>query len=311
MQVAGEDAGAWCAFGNPLDAPGDQRAEDGRSLSFTSAPLEDDLVILGHPEARLEVGVDRPSTLVVVRLCDVAPDGASTLLTARSPQPHPRREPRAPGASRAGEAFQRSRAPSVDRAGGPGWAPDQSRRLADVLPVGVAVTRGCDDDALSGSSYLDLPLRRSSPSDADLRGFERPETGPKIETEVVEHRPSEHSLTRDPLSGHVEARHVTPTSRERLPGGLVIGTGGSSVYEITEGDPLSVRYHVERSQTFEHDDGTPASSHATRSVGRREFHFSARITAYEGKDRFFEREWALTSREISSEPSRADGGSRP
>ena len=37
LESAGIDAGAWCADGGQGDWPGDQRAEDGRSLSFTLA----------------------------------------------------------------------------------------------------------------------------------------------------------------------------------------------------------------------------------------------------------------------------------
>src|SRR6185437_5690023 len=48
-EVAGLDAGALTADGGFGDWPGDQRAEDGRSLSFTSAPLDAPLEILGNP----------------------------------------------------------------------------------------------------------------------------------------------------------------------------------------------------------------------------------------------------------------------
>jgi len=37
-QTVGVDAGIWCGWGGPTDFPGDQRGEDGRSLTFTAAP---------------------------------------------------------------------------------------------------------------------------------------------------------------------------------------------------------------------------------------------------------------------------------
>src|SRR6202030_3747923 len=55
VQSAGADAGAWCAEGQAADMPPDQRAEDGLSLTFTSAPLTAPLEILGHPEVHLEL----------------------------------------------------------------------------------------------------------------------------------------------------------------------------------------------------------------------------------------------------------------
>lgn len=77
QDTAGADAGVLCADGGH----GDQRAEDGRSLSFTTAPLAEPVELLGHPLARLRVAVDRPVCPLVVRLCDVAPDGTSLRVT--------------------------------------------------------------------------------------------------------------------------------------------------------------------------------------------------------------------------------------
>ena len=47
VQTVGLDGGAWCADGRSADLPLDQRAEDSRSLTFTSAPLDAPLEILG------------------------------------------------------------------------------------------------------------------------------------------------------------------------------------------------------------------------------------------------------------------------
>ncbi|MDQ6820278.1 MAG: CocE/NonD family hydrolase [Actinomycetota bacterium] len=78
---SGSDAGVWCPYGHPGDLPTDQRAEDGLALCFSSGPLSDPLEILGRPVAVLELTADRPRALVAVRLCDVAPDGSSLLVS--------------------------------------------------------------------------------------------------------------------------------------------------------------------------------------------------------------------------------------
>ena len=76
-----DDAGAWMGRGEPGDFPGDQRADDGAWLSFTSEPLEGRLELLGIPSLAVTVAADRPQALIAVRVCDVAPGGASTLVT--------------------------------------------------------------------------------------------------------------------------------------------------------------------------------------------------------------------------------------
>jgi hypothetical protein len=76
-QTTGLAAGDWHAFGGEGEAPVDQRPDDGKSLVFDSDPVSARLEILGTPVVELEVAVDRPVALLAVRLCDVAPDGAS------------------------------------------------------------------------------------------------------------------------------------------------------------------------------------------------------------------------------------------
>ncbi len=63
------------------DAAHDQRPTDAMSLVYDSAPLEEDLEILGFPRAQLEVSADAPLADWFARLSDVAPDGAVTLVT--------------------------------------------------------------------------------------------------------------------------------------------------------------------------------------------------------------------------------------
>ncbi|WP_435281385.1 CocE/NonD family hydrolase [Streptomyces koelreuteriae] len=77
----GLDAGRFFPFGNAADLPPDQREEDGRSVCFDSAPLEQRVEILGRPRVRLRLDSDTPRAHVIARVCDVAPDGSSTLVT--------------------------------------------------------------------------------------------------------------------------------------------------------------------------------------------------------------------------------------
>ncbi|WP_327126296.1 CocE/NonD family hydrolase [Streptomyces sp. NBC_01727] len=80
-QQTGLDAGRFVPFGNDADLPPDQRDEDAKSVSF-EFPVEDaPLEILGRPRVKLRIRMDVPRGQVIVRLCEVTPDGASTLVT--------------------------------------------------------------------------------------------------------------------------------------------------------------------------------------------------------------------------------------
>lgn len=59
------------------ELPGEQSGDDAGSLVFDSLPLEAPLDILGRPEVSLRIRIDRPIATLVVRLCDLHPDGHS------------------------------------------------------------------------------------------------------------------------------------------------------------------------------------------------------------------------------------------
>lgn len=80
-QQTGVDAGRFFPFGNDADLPPDQRDEDAKSVSF-EFPVEDaPIEILGRPRVRLRIRMDVTRGQAIARLCDVAPDGSSTLVT--------------------------------------------------------------------------------------------------------------------------------------------------------------------------------------------------------------------------------------
>jgi hypothetical protein len=80
-QHLGETAGVWCANGRGEEFATDQRPDDSLSACFDSESLTEPLEVLGFPEVRLVVSADKPLALVAARLCEVAPDGASTLVS--------------------------------------------------------------------------------------------------------------------------------------------------------------------------------------------------------------------------------------
>ena len=98
----GSGAGEWMGTGAPHEEPGDQRLDDGFSRCFDSAPLTERLEMLGAPTFEAEIAADRPVAQIGVRLCDVAPDGASRrvsygVLNLTHRDSHAEPEPLAPG----------------------------------------------------------------------------------------------------------------------------------------------------------------------------------------------------------------------
>ena len=78
----GAQAGLWDPTALGLGHPIDQGPDDLRSLTYTSEPLSEALEISGAPEALLCAALESGDDANwVVKLCDVAPDGSSALIT--------------------------------------------------------------------------------------------------------------------------------------------------------------------------------------------------------------------------------------
>lgn len=76
-QTLGTARREWTPFNMAIDLPGDQSADDARSLAFDGAPLAGDIEILGTGEVRLRIAADKPVAKVVIRVNEVTPDGKS------------------------------------------------------------------------------------------------------------------------------------------------------------------------------------------------------------------------------------------
>ncbi len=241
LQGTGIDGGVWCGDGSPADFGLDQRAEDGASLCWDSAPLTERVELLGKAEAQLELSIDRPWGLVAVRVCDVAPDGASTLvargvLNLARREGHDRSVPMPPddpvlvtvplqSTAYAIPAGHRIRL-AVSNAYWPMAWPSPE-------PGTVTVTCGA-------RGVLSLPRRRPSELDARLRPFEAPESGTPLATEKTLVRAGGRRVRRDLSTGEVEVEFDWHPSRTRiLATGTEMGEENVTTYRIVDGDPLS------------------------------------------------------------------------
>ncbi|MFF8642440.1 CocE/NonD family hydrolase [Streptomyces sp. NPDC015345] len=79
-QHTGLDAGRYLPFGGDADLPPDQREEDAKSACF-EFEVPSEVRILGRPKVTLRLRMDVPYGQTIARLCDIAPDGSSTLVT--------------------------------------------------------------------------------------------------------------------------------------------------------------------------------------------------------------------------------------
>jgi predicted acyl esterase len=246
--TVGLDAGAWCAYAAPADMPLDQRRDDALSLSLDSAPLPERVEIFGNPEVRLRVAADRPVAFAVARLCDVWPDGSSTLvargvLNLCHRTGHGRPQPLTPGQPADVTITMKS----------VGYAVPAGHRLRLAIstnywpwlwpsPEPVTLTI-----STCGASVLRVPARAPQAADAELPEFGPAEQAPPLAVTWRRARNPSQTVRVDQASGETRYALMRDFSGARThPNGLEYEDFDPVTLTIREGDPLSARVTVER-----------------------------------------------------------------
>jgi putative CocE/NonD family hydrolase len=287
-QTVGLDAGAWCAYGNPADLPPDQRRDDALSLSLDSAPATRRQEFFGAPELRLRVACDRPVAFVAARLCDVAPDGSSTLITRGvlnlcHRAGHDAPEPLEPGVPvRVGITMK-----SV------AYALPAGHRLRLAIstsywpwlwpspePATLTISTG-------GSSSLRLPVRVPRPEDERLSPFGPPETAPELPVLRLRPRAPAQTVTVDAATGAVRFELRRDFSgAQRLPSGLEYHDHDPVTLTIRDGDPLSATVGCgRRIEILRGDWRTRIELRSEMTANTQDYLLTSTIDAYEGDTR--------------------------
>jgi uncharacterized protein len=282
--TVGLDGGSWCPYGNPADLPLDQRRDDAASLSFDSAPLDARIELLGSPALRLRIASDRPTAFVAARLCDVAPDGSSTVITRgvmnlchhagrANPQPL---EPGVPidvsialkNVGYAVPAGHRIRL-AISTSYWPWLWPSPER-------VTITVHTG-------GASELRLPVRARRPEDDRLRTFEPPDFPPELPVVQLRERRPDTVITREVASGTVSVNWRRDFGARRFPSGIEYLEEDPMVLTIREGDPLSAEVSCHRRIELRRGDWrTHVELRSTMTGDATDYRVSTVIDAYEG-----------------------------
>ncbi|MFI0980121.1 CocE/NonD family hydrolase [Streptomyces sp. NPDC021093] len=291
----GLDAGRFFPFGNDSDLPPDQRDEDAKSASFdfpvTDAPIE----ILGRPKVRLRLTMDAPTGQAIARVCDVAPDGSSTLVTrgvlnlsARNGRD--RADSWSPGACEdvefelngIGHTFppgHRVRL-AVSSAYWP-WIWPQPQSAGFVLdPAG---------------SSLELPVRAHTEDPGIV--FEAPEQSPPLDVKFPadpDQRP-ERLVVRDVAKGEWRLEVDPRYGGTRIyPDGLEFTEDALETYTINERDPLSARTRSDwtiRLRRPERDWDTEITTRSEITCDAADFLTYNEVTCKDGGEVVFHRVW--------------------
>jgi hypothetical protein len=294
-QSTGLMGGEWCPYGlggQSPELPPDQREDDGKSITFDGAPLAERLEILGAPVVELHLASDRPVATVVVRLCDVAPEGASARVTFGVLNLTHRAGHARPRALRPG-AYQTVRVRLNDI----GYAFPAGHRVRVAISTGYwpMVWPAPEAAALTlttGKSRIELPVREGRPEDASVR-FAPPEHAPTGASTTVRAPNRYRRIEQDLATGTTTFTVERDEGVKRIEAtGVETHLRKTTRYVIGERDPASARHENEIVLAFDRAGWHPRIEAWTAlSATAEHFLIEADLAAFDDGRRVFARSW--------------------
>jgi putative CocE/NonD family hydrolase len=291
----GLTAGEIGRYGGDADWPADQRIDDAGSLVWLSEPLPERLEILGAARLRLRVAADRAQALVAVRLCDVAPDGASArvtlgLLNLTHRDGHAAPRPLEPG------RFIDVEVELDDIAHA--FAPGQRIALAlssAYYPIAWPSPELASLTVDCAASTLILPVRPPRGEDATLRPFDPPEAAVQTpHRSLTAPATQRRRVSHDLLSGRMEVdfpRWTYAVTLEDI--GQTVTSSGHVRHLVTDGDPLSAVTETRYEVTIARPDTTVGHRSSGRlSCDATHFLLETELAVTENGTEIFRRSWA-------------------
>ena len=287
-------SGSFCA-GMRIDdeLPGDQRQDDEKSVLFDSAPLDEGLAILGAPEFEFEFKSDKPHAMIVARLCDVAPDGASVRVAYAPFNLTHLTSHETPMALEPGKTYTARFALSDA-----GYVFAKGNRIRLALSTSYWPTVWPSPatpvvELVTGASRLTVPVRGEGER-IDIQFDPAPESVHSTH-EVLSEPTCRREISFEP-DGMVVLDLSDDMGHTRdAENGLEIASTVRQRYWIRPDDPLSAK--VEAAWTWETRRGdwhVNTRSSTTMTSDARTFYLTARLEAFEGGAPVFDRTWQET-----------------
>ena len=283
----------WFAFGPGAELADDQQAEDAGSLTFDTEVLEQPLQILGNPVAKLRLASDRPQALLAARICDVWPDGASTLITRgvlnlsqRGGKSNPR-------------AMPTNDVTDIEvTLNHVGYVVPSGHQLRLSLstsywPIAWPAPEVGQLSIYSDTSSLQLPLLREGHQQGKLTKFGQTQLGEADSTTQLRPVDLRRNLQTDEADGRQVLRIEADNGKVRFERtAMEMGSRALSQFAIHSSDPLSASAEYEWEWEYGRDDWQVRTLTHTRITSDAEhFYLDAESTAWEGETLAFNKTW--------------------
>jgi len=291
--TVGLAAGKWCSYANHGDQPGDQGPDDGASVTFQTAPLEQSFEIAGDATLDITFTCDRPAALIAARLVDVAPGGSATRisygmlnLAHRSSHEHP--EALVPGQTYTAQIPLKHVAQTLRKGHALRLAVSTTYfPMAWPSPEAATVTLNLEDCALT------LPERRGE--DGDMRDLGTPVAAAPLEIETLAQGGFDWQVDRRDTGGaHVKITDDDGTFRI-VQNDLTVATKCVETYALASADDCAPTARITWQHAMQRGDWAVRSeTHTELTSTGTDWKIRAHLRAWEGPALIHEQEWTET-----------------
>lgn len=293
----GLTSGEYMPISGIAELPQDQRPDDAMSVCFDAAPALKPLEFLGTPKLHLRLSSDCTHGLIAARLCDVGPDGASTLISYGILNLRQR-----DGREKLAEIIPDAPMDVTIRMNDTGWSLQAGHQLrlalsSQMWPMAWPVAENACLTLDLGACSLELPVRDANTAKTDLGNpFAPPEAADAPSHQILCAPTGSRQIHHDIESDTKHYAIVSDSGNLRFSDiDLTYGATNKQVYSITDGDPLSARMEYEAGFSFARADWqTRTHSRMVASCDADNFYLQGRIEAFEKDQQVFERDWDIT-----------------
>ena len=287
----GSGTGDFFPYNFGMEMPAEQTLDDDKSSSFDGSVLSEPLSIVGGPKIEVEVCSDKPLAQLAFRLCDVSPEGISSLITHGFLNLTMRNSFSKPKILTDNEKFKVTL---------------ELDQVAYLIPAGHRLRLSISNvywpfiwpspetpKITIFSGKIMVPIKESC-SDQDNYIFEKPVIG----------KPSNIKFKRQPSSDRRE--FIEKKSREQvlevfndtgviknLDHGLETDSSVVERFSIKDGDPLSARINVKWRQRLTRKNWNVSTrAELTVTCSEDEFFLIASVVAFENNSKVFTKKFS-------------------
>jgi len=275
----------------PPEIAGDQRPDDAYSLCFDTPPLTTSLSLVGRAVLNLVVNSDVPQAQLIVRVCDIHPDGASTKICHGLLNLSHRSSDEKPSLLNVNQDTE---------------VKILLDEMAYKVPIGhklrIAISTSywpfiwpspLQSNIKIKYGKVDLPVLEN-PSKTDEYSFEDPETSGEWSHKVLRKGSYNRVVEDNYGNDNVTIKITSDAGRSKdLNHGLVTDQTTSECWTINKHDNLSAKGSITWNQEISRDEWEVfIETSCNMSADESNFYIAASINAKEGLKTFFEKDFS-------------------